>query len=101
MPVLSDECGNHRHRIARFADSYSIWTWLCLFYIRISIYFDFVPGYSSRDAYMLSEVSMPVGQSVCKRDRISARSSCNNGWILEGKLLIGATITRWDAGTIF
>lgn len=63
--------------------------------------FDSVPGYLSCGAYMLSEVSMPIGQSVCNRDRISARSSCNKDWILEGKLLIGATITRWDAGMIF
>lgn len=56
---------------------------------------------SPRATYMLSEVSMPVGQSICNRDKISARSSCNRGWIFKDKLLIGATMTRCDAGMMF
>lgn len=55
----------------------------------------------TNDAYMLSEVSMPAGHRVCNRVRMLSRSSWNNGWILKDKFLIGATITRCDAGTMF
>jgi len=37
---------------------------------------------SPREPYMLSDVSMPVGQSICNCDRMFAKSSCNSGWTL-------------------